>query len=250
MSITQTFLLFVVVLLLGGCAGAANSRSPRHSHIAGSSSHPMRSALGASKNVAGVTKAVTLKRQGDWDLTSQKVKEVLSLVSKAAKQNNLPEDLILGIIWVESRFNPSAVSPVGARGLMQLMPKTADYLAKCINWEGRYKSFDPAFNIAAGSYYIAKLIKNFDGDVNLALAAYNAGSAKVRRWLKSDGLPKVSIEYHSMVQTARGFFGGGAKDSAIPTDNELDKLGLAVLIAGLSDKEFGLQREDIAIPFN
>jgi hypothetical protein len=170
---------------------------------------------------------------------------------------------------VESRFNPKAVSPVGARGLMQLMPKTAKYLADSISWRGRANSFDPEFNIAAGSYYIARLIKQFDGDEVLALAAYNAGPGNVRSWMNNNGrLPPVSVEYSSMVQTARSFFGSklpyrsgtpsepqstpraqGESQLAI-TDGDLDRLGLAILIAGLSDKQFGLERPDDANPFN
>jgi soluble lytic murein transglycosylase-like protein len=179
---------------------------------------------------------------------------VAPLVREAARRNNLPEDLVYGVIWVESRFNPEAVSPVGARGLMQLMPGTANYLAELIGWEGRPDAFDPEFNIAAGTFYVAKLIDQFNGDVDLALAAYNAGPTKIRRWLNGDGLPRVSIEYHTMVQTARTIFGGagaaGSRWGGAPSTEDLDRLGLAILIAGLSDQRFGLEREDRANPFN
>jgi len=196
-----------------------------------------------------------LGRRGSWKLTSDRVQTVAPMVAEAARTNDLPIDLIFGVIWVESRFNPEAVSPVGAKGLMQLMPKTADYLAECIGWGGSHDAFDPEFNIAAGSYYIARLIKQFDGDVDLALAAYNAGPTKIRRWMKADGLPRVSIEYHTMVQTARTFFSGATPSqvtgaAGVPTDDELDRLGLAILIAGLSDAQFGLEREDDANPFD
>jgi hypothetical protein len=211
---------------------------------------------GLGGETASTARSATLRRKGDWALTSDKVRGVAPYVEKAARENGIPEDLIFGIIWVESRFNPEAVSPVGARGLMQLMPKTADYLAERIGWEGSHRSFDPEFNIAAGSYYIARLIEQFDGDVDLALAAYNAGPTKIRRWMGEDGLPTVSIEYHTMVQTARTFFGAGggrvgpAKRTVIPSDDDLDRLGLAILIAGLSDDRFGLERTDDATPFN
>ncbi|MBW2277031.1 MAG: lytic transglycosylase domain-containing protein [Deltaproteobacteria bacterium] len=212
---------------------------------------------GSGTKIATEARSTTLNRRGSWKLTSDKVQSVSELVVNAAKEHRVPRDLLFGIIWVESRFNPEAVSPVGAKGLMQLMPRTADYLADCIDWSGSHDSFDPDFNITAGSYYIARLIKQFDGDVDLALAAYNAGPTKVRRWMKGDGLPRVSIEYHTMVQTARSFFGGGGRIPSpatdapdVPTDDELDRLGLAILIAGLSDTEFGLEREDDATPFD
>ncbi len=261
-----SFTLPALLAILAGCAGSQpNKRTTANSALksssAGKTSHSTDK-KGIGGNIATTTRAVTLKRQGKWTLTADKVKEISRLVNKAAKDNNVPEDLIFGIIWVESRFNPKAVSPVGARGLMQLMPKTADYLAECIDWKGRHKSFDPDFNVAAGSYYIARLIKQFDGDVDLALAAYNAGPTKIRRWMKGDGLPKVSIEYHTMVQTARGFFGGSASPTlkggpspldtggVVPSNDDLDRLGLAILIAGLSGKEFGLERTDDANPFD
>jgi hypothetical protein len=235
-------------------------RSPRPVH----SRTVHRSAT--NDDVAARTRAVTAKRRGSWSLTSDKVRDVADLVSKNAEMHGLSEDFIYGIIWVESRFDPEAVSPVGARGLMQLMPRTATYLADCIDWSGRRNSFDPEFNITAGSYYIARLIREFNGNEDLALAAYNAGPTKVRRWLEGDGLPDISVEYAAMVQTARTFFRNHAvapttrptfdetapeKTPPVPlvTDEALDRLGLTILIAGLSDKQFGLEREDDANPF-
>ena len=201
--------------------------------------------------IAREARDATLGRQGNWRLTSERVQEVAPLVRKASLEYGIPEDLVFGIIWVESRFNPQAVSPVGARGLMQIMPATADYLAELMKWKGNHDSFDPEFNIAAGTYYIARLIDQFGGDVNKALAAYNAGPTKVRRWLAADGLPRVSIEYHTMVQTARGFFGGGDGGTwRAPSTEDLDRLGLAILIAGLSGREFGLERENETGPLN
>jgi soluble lytic murein transglycosylase-like protein len=210
---------------------------------------------GADGTVADEARSATLKRRGAWKLTSDKVQSIAPLVAEAASDNGIPQDLIYGVIWVESRFNPEAVSPVGARGLMQLMPKTADYLADCIDWSASPDAFDPEFNIAAGSYYIKRLIDQFDGDEELALAAYNAGPTKIRRWMKGDGLPPVSIEYYTMVQTARGFFGSGSSSATsggkpLPNNDDLDRLGLAILIAGLSDDRFGLEREDDANPFD
>jgi hypothetical protein len=216
-------------------------------------------------SVADKTRVATIKRQGKWSLTSDSVQSVSDIVADSARTHALPEDLIYGIIWVESRFDPGAVSPVGARGLMQLMPRTASYLADCIDWPGRANPFDPEFNISAGTYYIARLIQDFGGNEDLALAAYNAGPAKVRRWLKEDGLPEVSVEYATMVQTARSFFQQeithprdherGVEAAEQPgepviTDEALDRLGLTILIAGLGDRPFGLEREDDPSPFN
>jgi soluble lytic murein transglycosylase len=246
--------VILTVALIGSCGGAPSGKKGTAKQPRSLPSYSSDKKGGGSA-VAEEARNATLKRRGSWKLTSDKVRAVESLVADAARENAIPKDLIYGIIWVESRFNPEAVSPVGARGLMQLMPKTADYLADCIDWRGSHDSFDPEFNVAAGSYYIARLIKQFNGDEDLALAAYNAGPTKIRRWMKNDGLPGVSIEYHSMVQTARSFFGAaiGAPSptgTAVPSDDDLDRLGLTILIAGLSDREFGLEREDDANPFD
>jgi hypothetical protein len=239
--------------------------------------------------VAKETRKATAGRRGSWSLTSDEVTDVADFVRENAAKNGIPEDLLFGIIWVESRFDTRAVSPVGARGLMQLMPGTAKYLGECIQWDGRKNAFDPKFNIAAGSYYIARLIREFNGNEELALAAYNAGPSKVRKWLASNGLPDISVEYASMVQTARTFFSNGkskpmfnpdshlefgrssvisdsvraravrpnAAEAAVATppapvitDEELDRLGLTILIAGLNTDKFGMEREDTENPFN
>lgn len=99
--------------------------------------------------------------------------------------------LVLSIIRQESSFASHAVSPAGARGLMQIMPTTAKQIAK-----KKRKSFsvqklnaDPDFNVELGSTYIGDLLKRYGGSYILAIAAYNAGPTNVNRWLKSFGRP-------------------------------------------------------------
>jgi len=97
------------------------------------------------------------------------------LISKAADKFKLDSALIKAIIKAESNFNHKAVSPVGAQGLMQLMPKTASSL----NVDD---SFHPEKNIEGGARYLSYLLKTYKGDLSLALAAYNAGERAVAKY--------------------------------------------------------------------
>ncbi len=95
------------------------------------------------------------------------------LVRQYAKMYAIDENLVFAVIRAESNFDPYAVSPAGARGLMQLMPETAAEM-------GVNDIFDPAQNIAGGTQYLAKMLNLFGNDVELALAAYNAGPNAVK----------------------------------------------------------------------
>jgi hypothetical protein len=97
-----------------------------------------------------------------------------SIIEKYAVEYSLDPTLIRSIIATESAFNPKAVSPKGARGLMQLMPATAASL-------GVRDSFDPEQNIRGGTKHFRTLLDTFDNDLELSLAAYNAGENLVQR---------------------------------------------------------------------
>lgn len=105
-----------------------------------------------------------------------------SLIHKAAVRHQVDAALVKAIIKAESGYNPQAVSNKGARGLMQLMPRTA----KAMGLEKDL--FDPEGNIETGVKYFKKLLDCFDGDVPLALAAYNAGIGRVRHY---GGIPPI-----------------------------------------------------------
>jgi soluble lytic murein transglycosylase-like protein len=96
------------------------------------------------------------------------------IIEKYANHYSLDPTLIKSIIATESGFNPKAVSPKGARGLMQLMPATAQSL-------GVSNSFDPEDNIRGGVKHFRTLMDNFNNDLKLSLAAYNAGKNRVQR---------------------------------------------------------------------
>lgn len=101
--------------------------------------------------------------------------EIEGFIKKYSKENNIDENLVKAVVKAESGFNSKAKSPVGALGLMQLMPSTAKGL-------GVNNPLDAEQNIAGGTKYLKNLLKNFDGKVDLALAAYNAGSGAVKKY--------------------------------------------------------------------
>ncbi len=113
--------------------------------------------------------------------------ELESIINWASKKHGLEKSLIKAVIKAESNFNPQAVSKKGAVGLMQLMPKTAYSM-------GVDNIRDPWLNVEAGCKYLKKMIDRFEGDLELSLAAYNAGPTAVSKY---DGIPpyKETINY-------------------------------------------------------
>jgi soluble lytic murein transglycosylase-like protein len=97
------------------------------------------------------------------------------LIMEHAARHSLRPALVRAVIQVESGFNPRARSPKGAMGLMQLMPTTAREL-------GVVDAYDPADNIRGGTLYLRRLLDRYDGNEELALAAYNAGSGAVEKY--------------------------------------------------------------------
>jgi soluble lytic murein transglycosylase-like protein len=96
----------------------------------------------------------------------------MPFIKEASSTYRIPTELIHAVISVESNYNPNAVSPKGARGLMQLMPATAKRF-------GSNNATDPRQNILTGSRYLRWLLDFFEEDVELAIAAYNAGETAV-----------------------------------------------------------------------
>ncbi len=100
-----------------------------------------------------------------------------------AQANGLDPALVAGLICQESTFSADALSPVGARGLMQIMPGTGRTIAKELGV--RYVArdlYDPAVNLQFGAHYLATLLQRYGGRIERALAAYNAGPHRVDAW--------------------------------------------------------------------
>lgn len=101
-------------------------------------------------------------------------------IAELAARFDLSPSLLEAVVWQESRWRENAVSPVGARGLAQLMPGTARYLG--------VDAGDPFQNLEGGARYLREQLDRFDGDIEKALAAYNAGPGRVER---AGGIPNI-----------------------------------------------------------
>ena len=124
-------------------------------------------------------------------------------LTQAAAAANVSPTLLAALVWQESRWNPQAVSPKGAVGLAQLMPATARDLG--------VNPTDPVANLNGGARYLRLLLDEFDGNVEKALAAYNAGAARVR---SAGGVPAITETRNyvaSIVRRISSYSSGGSQ---------------------------------------
>jgi soluble lytic murein transglycosylase-like protein len=158
---------------------------------------PVPSAGTASMQAARSAAAEITQYFGHESTQSANAKIISSIVMAAARHNVDP-NLVRAVVKVESNFNSNAVSRKGAMGLMQLMPSTARSL-KVKN------PFDPDQNVDAGVRHLKQLLENYNGDVNLTLAAYNAGSGAVAR---SSGVPHFAETQNYVRRITNLYYGG------------------------------------------
>lgn len=114
------------------------------------------------------------------------------IIARASLRFDVPFAFIKAVIRQESVFDPEAISPRGALGLMQLMPDTANEYGCTVNAEVDER-LDPERNVMAGTKYLAKLLKDYGGDKRLTLAGYNAGPGHVREY---SGVPPFPETQH------------------------------------------------------
>ncbi len=169
-------------------ASANSSASEKSKKELSSKNSPDKKTEIKTENVAGANNPLSTSEDFASAELSPKMTEYLPNIKAAAQKYNLPAELIAGIIWQESRGNPRAQSHCGAMGLMQLMPETAAHL-------GVQNAFDPAQNIEGGSKYIRQMIDRFNGRVELAVAAYNAGPGNVEKYGRTIPPFKETQEY-------------------------------------------------------
>ncbi len=131
-----------------------------------------------------------------------------TLIDANARTQGLDPSLVKAMIAVESAFEPQAVSPKGALGLMQIMPATGERYGVSANARRTVEQqlFDPATNLRIGTRYLRDLLQRFDQDLSLALAAYNAGEGAVEQYARTIPPYPETRDYVALVQQFEAYY--------------------------------------------
>jgi hypothetical protein len=162
--------------------------------------------------IAATPVSAGMMRRGTGDLPDR---SPCRIIEEAARANLLPVGLLTRLLWTESRFQPDALSPKGARGVAQFMPETADE-------RGLSNPFDPAQAIPQAARLVADLGHRFE-NTGLAIAAYNAGSRRVGDWLASTSTKSLPKETENFVLSVTGHSAAewaAAKQNHFPADTQ------------------------------
>ena len=181
----------------------------------------MRSLLGACVALAAFLSYLALARAAPDEATTApttepepgnrrpSVDDICRTLAQAAADNELPEEFFTRLIWQESRFDPTAVSPAGAQGIAQFMPQTAAM-------RGLTNAFEPLQALRESASYLRELRTTFRGNLGLAAAAYNAGPGQVEAWLA--GRRRLPFETQAYVRIITGY---AAEAWASPTPPQM-----------------------------
>lgn len=193
--------LLVLSAAVAGLTGPAGAQVYRYTDENGITVlTDVKPAAGRYRDVRNVGCYGTCIEGVDWSATPLRTADYADEVRAAAEVHGVDAALVRAIMHAESWFDAGAVSHAGAEGLMQLMPATQQRF-------GVTDPFDPVANIAAGTAYLAELLALFDGDWELAVAAYNAGPTAVTRY---GGVPPYAEteEYLRRVRILRARYRG------------------------------------------
>jgi soluble lytic murein transglycosylase-like protein len=188
-----------VTVLLLLAVGLASFGPPRRGDVQAPAAALRPAPADAAR--AALEQAVAARLAEGRVLVPEEIARLAAAVVEESRRAGLSPSLVLAVMEVESRFDPFAVSPVGAVGLMQVLPGTARALAPelGIEWRGVRTLFDPVENLRIGVAYLAKLRARF-GQLRTALAAYNRGPGAIGRRMQQ-GAP-IPVRYAERVLSA------------------------------------------------